>query len=213
MSRKEKKAKKPMKKSTKILIGMFLVLCVISAFVDDSETNSNVAVEDSNTQIEEQQPIDIVEEDPIVEPEVDSEPVEEALPDILTVDNCEDLRVLLTSDIESELYHDFYEKYKGKTVQFDAHIDYWMHHGDYKSRYTFIMSYGDYIDDNTPTSGPTFRVENVNPYDVGIGLAIGNLYDWFYKGANVTVTTELGQYDDDHCNWPLNPYYTTIERR
>lgn len=205
MSRKEKKAKKPMKKSTKILIGVFLVLCVISAFVDDSETDNNVAVKDSNTQIEEQQPIDIVEEDPFVEQEVDSEPVVEELPDILTVENCEDLRVLLTEKVSLSAKAEFANKYKDHLIQFDGNLSYVALNPGYKYMYCIMFEYGDFIEVDTPSSLCAFMIDSTSLSGVGLGYA--------ETGMNVTITTSINYYDDEIDYMKVNKSDTTIERR
>lgn len=212
MSKKEKKAKKPMKKSTKILIGVFLALCVISAFVDESETDNNVTISDSDTKIEEQQPIDIVEDEPIIEQKADPEPVEEELPDILTVENCEDLKEILTGKYNEELYINFAKKYKDKLIQFDGNIFAVELKSGYETQYIVTLQYGDYIDDNTASSPLWFMIESTNPSTVGIGGPRG-LYNWAKNGANVTITTSVQYYDDEIDYMMLNKLETTIEQR
>ena len=76
---------------------------------------------------------------------------------ILTIDNSSDLKKLLTSDDEED-FAEFAEKYAGKTIEFDGSIDYLVNHDNYKTRYDFLVSSGDYSEDTQ--DGPTFKLEN-----------------------------------------------------
>lgn len=47
-----------------------------------------------------------------------------------------------------------------KKIEFDCSIDYLTNHGNYKTRYDFLLSSGDYSEDSQ--DGPTFKLEDYN---------------------------------------------------
>ena len=79
--------------------------------------------------------------------------------EILTVDNSSELKNLLTSDDEDD-FAAFAGKNAGKTIEFDCSIDHLENHENYKTRYDFLLSAGDYNEDSQ--DGPTFKLEDYN---------------------------------------------------
>lgn len=94
--------------------------------------------------------MDEVSNPPVVEKE---EPKKEVIPDILTIDNCPELKtVLYSKDATVDDYKAFFNKYKYKEIEIDAYV------GDLQKR----ESYNTYnilfrVDDVT---GPNFIWEN-----------------------------------------------------
>ena len=108
---------------------------------------------------------------------------------ILTIENSSALKNLLTSDDEAD-FAAFAEKYAGKTIEFDGSIDYLANHNNYKTRYDFLISYGDYSEDTQ--DGPTFKLENYSvsqkefpdeSYAVGDPIHIVAKVDEFKSGV------------------------------
>jgi len=122
--------------------------------------------------------------------------------DILTVDNCEDLAVLLQNKNEPyETYVNFASKYEGRTIQFDGRIDYIVNHENYNTRYDILVSAGDYNPDTQ--IGPTFKFENISL------IGLGFVYDTVSVGMNVRITAIVEEFIYDTGIFYLVPISVT----
>lgn len=124
--------------------------------------------------------------------------------DVLTVDNCPELKKILS--MKSELdpaYAEFAERYEGKTVEFDGCITYVANHGSYKTRYDILMSAGDYINEDTANPGPIFRFEDVNCSDLGISDL--SLPGFVSEGTNISIKAEVDSFDSNSGIFELEP--------
>lgn len=134
--------------------------------------------------------------------ETETTPVntEAAEPQILTVENCDDLANLLIND-SGDTIKAFVEKYKNKTIEFDGHISAVSNHNDYKTRYDILMYAGDYVKESA--KGPNFRFEDVNTNDLGID----DLYlpSFVSAGSNVRIVAEVENYNDVSGVLKLDP--------
>lgn len=112
--------------------------------------------------------------------------------DILTVNNCPELKKILS--MKSELdpaYAEFAERYEGKTVEFDGCITYVANHGSYKTRYDILMSAGDYVN------------EDVNCSDLGISDL--SLPGFVSEGTNISIKAEVDSFDSNSGIFELDP--------
>lgn len=125
--------------------------------------------------------------------ETETTPVntETSEPQILTIENCDDLANLLIND-SSDVIKAFVEKYKDKTIEFDGHIAAVSNHNDYKTRYDILMYAGDYVKESA--KGPNFKFEDINTNDLGID----DLYlpAFVNAGSNVRIVAEVENYND-----------------
>lgn len=122
---------------------------------------------------------------------------EEPLPN-LTVDNCPELAAMLANKAEiDESYSDFVRKYDGRVIEFDGRIDYCTKHGDYNTRFDYLVSAGDYDPDHQ--IGPTFKFENVAYYDLHTTL------DTVSVGLNVHIVAEVVSFDSNSGLFYLDP--------
>lgn len=121
--------------------------------------------------------------------------------EVLTVDNCPELAVILSmkEEIASE-YEAFASKYKGRTISFAGRIDYIANHDNFTTRYDVLLSAGDY--DPNSMVGPTFKFEDVSRYDMGI---TGDGGDGIYVGMNVYITAEVEEFDGNSGLFYLDP--------
>lgn len=121
----------------------------------------------------------------------------------LTVDNCEDLRTLLSQGDTNAAW--FASQYDGETIEFDAYIGSVMNHGDYDTRYDILVLSGNAHSGSS--HGPNFRFSNVNTYDLGIQ----DLYlpHWVTEGQNVHVVARVDRYDSDRDLFLLDPIMMT----
>lgn len=138
----------------------------------------------------------------ITEPTTD-EPIVEPIDDILTVENCEALATILTINADmDDSYADFATNYKNRIIEFDGCIIYLTNHDDYDTRYDLLLNAGDYVDENTANSGPTFKFKNVGVYDLGDGLTLA---DFVKVGSNVTIRAKVKNYNPDTGLFEIDP--------
>ncbi len=116
----------------------------------------------------------------------------------LTPDNCPQLKEMLENKADmDDSYGDFARKYAGQTIEFDGRIDYCTKHGNYNTRFDYLVSAGDYDPDSQ--TGPSFKFENVNYYDLNTDLDIVSV------GLNVKITAQVVRYDTGSGLFYLKP--------
>lgn len=127
---------------------------------------------------------------------------EDTSPDLLTVDNCEDLADLLSEKEDYEKAADFAEKYQGKTIEFDGSVYYIIHHESAKTRFDILVGAGDF--DENHQLGPTFKFEDVNAYDVGedFGVILDHKYP---MGTSVIIKAVVEEFDSEAGVFYLDP--------
>ncbi|MET7761115.1 DUF4839 domain-containing protein [Streptomyces sp. NPDC005393] len=104
---------------------------------------------------------------------------ESAATEVITPENNPEFAaLLLTEDTCGEANLDFATRYEGQTVAFNGSITHMAPHGDYKTRYDYLLGPGD--EGPNATAGPAFKYEDINtgnlnltgkkiPATVGIG--------------------------------------------
>ena len=113
--------------------------------------------------------------------------------EILTVSNCPELSERLSKKADMDpSYESFAQKYRGRTIEFDGRIDYITNHGNYDTRYDFLVSAGDYNPDTQ--TGPSFKLENISS-----SCFSSIKSDSLHIGDNVHISAEVGQCDSEHC--------------
>lgn len=88
-------------------------------------------------------------------------------------------------------------EYAGQTIEFDGRIDYCTKHGNYNTRFDYLVSAEDYDPDSQ--TGPSFKFENVNYYDLNTDL------DTVSVGLNVKITAQVVRYDTGSGLFYLKP--------
>lgn len=133
---------------------------------------------------------------------------EDVADEVLTVENCEELAVILELKNEfDERIQDFAAKYAGRTIEFDGNIAYINNHGSYKTRYDLLIYAGDYSE--TSISGPNFQFSDVGVRDLGLsGLEL----PFFVRmGTNIHIVAEVEKFNDNSGLFMLDPI--SIEER
>lgn len=122
---------------------------------------------------------------------------------ILTIENCSELAEMLArnADMDSS-YEEFAITYKNQIIQFDGCIVYLTNYQDYDTRYDLLISAGDFVDENTANSGPTFKFKNVGVYDLGGGLTLA---DFVKVGSNIKIQAKVKSYNSDTGIFELDP--------
>lgn len=132
-------------------------------------------------------------------------PATAELPDILTTKNSPEFAALLKlGDNCSGKISKFAKKYNDQKVRFNGSIQAMAPHGNYDTRFDFLIGAGDY-DPNTAI-GPSFQFRDKNIFD--LNLTGKNIPDYIKVGQNYTFTAELGDYNPDTCLYQLTPVET-----
>lgn len=118
--------------------------------------------------------------------------------DNLTIENCPELKSILSNKAEiDQSYSDFASKYSGRIIEFDGRIDYCTKHGNYNTRFDYLVSAGDY--DPNRQVGPTFKFEDVNYFDLNTNL------DTVSVGLNVRITAKVVSFNSNSGLFYLEP--------
>lgn len=131
----------------------------------------------------------------------------------LTIDNCPDLKAVLSRNVDfSDDYADFSSNYYGRTIEFDGSIDYMDNAAVFNPftgettyseyGYDLLLSAGDYSDSSQ--CGPTFKIEDVRSRDIGGDAISKTLPDFISTGSNVHIQATVGRYDAEHGLFYLN---------
>ncbi|WPW22483.1 DUF4839 domain-containing protein [Streptomyces sp. HNS054] len=92
---------------------------------------------------------------------------ERAAVEVITPENNSELAALLkASDTCDEANADFAIKYAGRTIAFNGSIVNMAPHGDYETRYDFLLGPGD--NGSNTTVGPAFQYEDVNVAELSL---------------------------------------------
>ena len=116
----------------------------------------------------------------------------------LTIENCPELKAILSNKAEiDQSYSDFASKYSGRIIEFDGRIDYCTKHGNYNTRFDYLVSAGDY--DPNRQVGPTFKFEDVNYFDLNTNL------DTVSVGLNVRIIAKVVSFNSNSGLFYLEP--------
>ena len=151
--------------------------------VEETNANENVENEDNETQ------------------ESTSNPVNE---EILTVDNCPELKEILCSSDYSK-FDAFANKYAGRIIEFDGFVADLMPYEDYKTRYKFLIYVGDSIE--TYSGGPSFQFVDVNYYD--LHLVGENIPDSVQEGTKLHIKARVVEFNFNTGLFRLDPVETS----
>lgn len=126
--------------------------------------------------------------------------------EVITPQNNPEFAALLKADSCDDANLDFATKHAGQTVAFNGSIVNMAPHGDYDTRYDFLLGPGD-KGPNT-TVGPAFKYEDVNTFDLKltgkkIPAAVG-------AGDKFRFVAEVGEFKADQCILFLNPVSTEV---
>ncbi|WP_327112787.1 DUF4839 domain-containing protein [Streptomyces sp. NBC_01341] len=91
---------------------------------------------------------------------------ESAAAELITLENNPEFAALLKADSCDDVNLDFATRYEGQTVAFNGSIRHMAPHGDYETRYDFLLGPGD--EGPNTTIGPAFKYEDVNAGDLNL---------------------------------------------
>ncbi|MEU4981037.1 DUF4839 domain-containing protein [Streptomyces sp. NPDC021969] len=130
---------------------------------------------------------------------------EPAATEVLTPENSPEFAALLkTADTCDSTNADFATKYEGRTIAFNGSIVDMSPHGDYDTRYDFLLGPGDQ-GPNT-TVGPAFKYEDVNVTE--LRLTGENVPPTVGVGDTFRFVAEVGHFNEVQCLLYLAPVST-----
>lgn len=129
-----------------------------------------------------------------------------AAAEIITAQDNPEFAALLKADSCDSANRSFATRHKGETVAFNGSIVNMAHHGDYDTRYDFLLGPGD-KGPNTAV-GPAFRYEDVNIFDLRL---IGKkVPDTVRAGDKFRFVAKVGTFNADQCVFSLEPVSTEV---
>lgn len=160
---------------------------------ESSETSSETVSEESESEV-------LSEESSEASSETASEEDEATPAGPLTVENCEEMADIFSNKEEFRPeYKTFAALHAGDEMEFDAFIADVQNHGDYTTRWDFLLMYGDYVDENTIGNGPYLQFQDVGRFDLGYDG------DGLHAGMNVHVIAKVQSYDENRGILVLTP--------
>jgi hypothetical protein len=131
---------------------------------------------------------------------------ESAATEVITAQNNPEFAALLKADYCDDANLDFATRHEGQTVAFNGSIVHMVHHGDYKTRYDFLLGPGD-KGPNT-TVGPAFKYEDVNIFD--LKLTGKKIPATVGAGDKFRFVAEVGEFNAAQCVFFLDPVSTEV---
>ena len=137
---------------------------------------------------------------------VATEPSAPATEQILTAKTNKEFAALLKVSDCDDVIAPFAAKYNGRTIAFDGSIAAAANHGDYDTRFDFLLFPGS----KGPESvvGPAFKFEDVNRFDLNITGK--DVPDGVSVGDRFRFIAEVGEYNPDTCLFFLDPIETKV---
>ncbi|WP_119580178.1 DUF4839 domain-containing protein [Streptomyces europaeiscabiei] len=131
---------------------------------------------------------------------------ESAATEVITPQNNPEFAALLKADSCDDANLDFATRHGGQTVAFNGSIVNMAPHGDYETRYDFLLGPGD-KGPNTGV-GPAFKYEDVNISD--LKLTGKKVPATVGAGDKFRFVAEVGEFSADQCLFFLDPISTEI---
>lgn len=111
-----------------------------------------------------------------------------------------------TKDTFDPIIGEFARNYSSRTIEFDGHTAYVNPHGDYTTRFDYLIYACDYSESNV--SGPSFQFRDVTYND--LNLTGDDVPDTFGMGINVHIVAKVGEYNETTGLFQLKPVSITM---
>ncbi|MFF9395955.1 DUF4839 domain-containing protein [Streptomyces griseoluteus] len=131
---------------------------------------------------------------------------ESAATKVITPQNNLEFAALLKADYCDDANRAFATKYEGQTIAFNGSIVNMAPHGDYVTRYDFLLGPGD-KGPNTAV-GPAFKYEDANILD--LKLTGKKIPATVGAGDKFRFVAEVGEFNADQCLFFLAPISTEV---
>jgi hypothetical protein len=131
---------------------------------------------------------------------------ESAATEVITPQNNPEFAALLKTDSCDDANLDFATRHEGQTVAFNGSIVNMAPHGDYDTRYDFLLGPGDKGPDTT--AGPAFKYQDVNISD--LRLTGKKIPATVGAGDKFHFVAKVGEFNVDQCLFFLDPVATEV---
>ncbi|WP_110207177.1 DUF4839 domain-containing protein [Nocardioides daejeonensis] len=127
-------------------------------------------------------------------------------PEHITIKNNKEFATLLTSPTADR--ESFAKKYLDRTVEFDAWVPEVAPHGNYTTRFDFLLYAGRYRGslDKSDVSGPSFKFEDVNFSDLNVKGTADSVGEF----DNLRIVARLASFKSEHDMFVLEPISTRV---
>ncbi|MBK3631474.1 DUF4839 domain-containing protein [Streptomyces sp. MBT97] len=176
-----------------VLVVLAIVIGVASAFSDGGKKKDQ---SDESTAAASQRPSDTPT----------PTAAESAATKVITPQNNPEFASLLKGDSCDDANRDFASRHEGQTIAFNGSIVNMASHGDYDTRYDFLLGSGD-KGPNTAV-GPAFKYEDVNILD--LKLTGKKIPATVGTGDKFRFVAEVGEFDAAQCLFFLDPISTGV---
>lgn len=129
-----------------------------------------------------------------------------AATEVITPQNNPEFAALLKADRCDDANLDFANRHKGQTIAFNGSIVNMAPHGDYDTRYDFLLGPGD--KGPQTTVGPAFKYEDVNTLD--LNLTGKKIPATVGEGDKFRFVAEVGGFNAVQCLFFLDPISTEV---
>ncbi|MFJ2926608.1 DUF4839 domain-containing protein [Streptomyces massasporeus] len=126
--------------------------------------------------------------------------------EVITPQNNPELAALLKADNCDDANRDFANRHEGQAIAFNGSIVNMAPHGDYDTRYDFLLGPGD-KGPNT-TAGPAFKYEDVSIPD--LRLSGNKIPASVAAGDKFRFVAKVGEFNTDQCLFFLDPVSTEV---
>ncbi|GAA2686900.1 DUF4839 domain-containing protein [Actinoplanes palleronii] len=131
---------------------------------------------------------------------------ESAAAKVITPQNNPEFAALLKLDYCDDANAKFATSHEGQTIVFNGSIVNMAHHGDYNTRYDFLLGPGD--KGPQTTAGPAFKYEDVNILDLNLtGKSIPATVG---EGDKFRFVAEVVEFNAAQCLFHLHPVSTEV---
>jgi hypothetical protein len=132
--------------------------------------------------------------------------VESPAAKVITSKNNPEFAALLKADSCDDTNVHFATKYAGRTIAFNGSIVHMAPHGDYDTRYDFLLGPGD--KGPKTTDGPAFHYEDVNVLD--LNLTGKKIPATVGQGDKFRFVAEVREFNTIQCSFYLDPVSTEV---
>ncbi|WAX80959.1 DUF4839 domain-containing protein [Streptomyces sp. KMM 9044] len=129
-----------------------------------------------------------------------------AAAEVITPENKPEFAALLKADSCDDVNLDFATRYEGQTVAFNGLIRHMVPHGDYETRYDFLLGPGD--EGSNTTIGPAFKYEDVNTGN--LNLTGKKIPATVGVGDKFRFIAEVREFNAAQCLFFLDPISTEV---
>lgn len=110
--------------------------------------------------------------------------------EIINIKNNKEFAYIINADDNFDAYEKFAKRYKGRKIEFDAHIAHILNSSNDKSSFDYLIYYGDY---NKELLGPPFKFQEKSHSQLNITNDKG--VSALKQGKNIHIIAKISEYN------------------